>query len=315
MLTSMSRSAFVPAELKRGPFSIVEAARAGVSRRQLRGSSWRRISLGLYVWAGLRLSSKLILQATLRLLPSQAVFSGPTAAWLHGLDISPFDPIEVTLPPRSGILIRREVRVRRAVLNDADVVRRQEIQFTSALRTVFDLARHLPIIDAVANVDMALHNQIVDFDELRRYAEQQRRSRGLPQIARVLNLVEPATESPMESRLRMVLVMAGLPRPKVQVPLYDSKGRFICRPDLFYPDSELALEYDGSTHRDRLVEDNRRQNRLIASGIRLLRFTASDVYNRPDAVVDQIRTAIGPPSVEFRTKRAGLKGPSVDNRT
>jgi len=80
----------------------------------------------------------------------------------------------------------------------------------------------------------------------------------------------------MEARLRMLLIGAGLPRPQVQVALYDDQGRFLARTDLYYPDHRLALEYDGGTHRESLVEDNRRQNRLLRAGFRLLRFTASE---------------------------------------
>lgn len=93
----------------------------------------------------------------------------------------------------------------------------------------------------------------------------------------------------MESRLRMVLVLGGLPRPKAQVSIHDRGGRFIGRPDLYYEEHRLGIEYDGGVHRDSLAEDNRRQNRLLNVGIRLLRFTAGDVLNKPESVVDQVR--------------------------
>jgi very-short-patch-repair endonuclease len=54
----------------------------------------------------------------------------------------------------------------------------------------------------------------------------------------------------------------------------------------------LILEYDGANHRDRLVEDDRRQNRLLSAGFGLLRFTAADIYNRPDLVEWQVRDAL-----------------------
>jgi len=107
---------------------------------------------------------------------------------------------------------------------------------------------------------------------------------GIAQLRRVLDLAEPLAESPMETRLRLVLVLGGLPRPRAQVPLYDEGGRFLGRPDLYYPDHRLGIEYDGGTHRDSLADDDRRQNRLLDAGHRLLRFTAQDI-NRPDAVV------------------------------
>ena len=54
----------------------------------------------------------------------------------------------------------------------------------------------------------------------------------------------------------------------------------------------LAIEFDGGTHRDRMVEDNCRQNGLIGAGYRLLRFTAADVYGAPDTVAMQVRHAL-----------------------
>ena len=96
----------------------------------------------------------------------------------------------------------------------------------------------------------------------------------------------------MESRLRLLLVQAGLPRPEVQVPLHDADGRFIGRLDLYYRVQRLAIEFDGGAHRETLVEDNRRQNRLLNAGCRLLRFTAADVYSTPDAILAQVRVAL-----------------------
>jgi very-short-patch-repair endonuclease len=96
----------------------------------------------------------------------------------------------------------------------------------------------------------------------------------------------------MESRLRMLLVLGGLPRPQAQVTLTDRRGRFLGRPDLYYPDHRLGIEYDGGIHRDHLAEDNRRQNRLISDGIRLLRFTAGDILRTPDVMLAQVKTML-----------------------
>lgn len=96
----------------------------------------------------------------------------------------------------------------------------------------------------------------------------------------------------METRLRWVLIQAGLPCPEVQTDLYDSHGRLIGRADLFYPTVKLVLEYDGDNHRTRLVDDNRRQNRMIGAGFGILRFTATDVFQRSEIIVAQVRAAL-----------------------
>ena len=96
----------------------------------------------------------------------------------------------------------------------------------------------------------------------------------------------------METRLRMLVVLGGLPRPEAQVTIRDGWRRTVGRLDLYYRDRRLGLEYDGGQHRETLAEDNRRQNRLLEAGVRLLRFTAGDVFNNPDVVLAQVRSAL-----------------------
>ncbi|TMD14303.1 MAG: DUF559 domain-containing protein [Chloroflexi bacterium] len=83
--------------------------------------------------------------------------------------------------------------------------------------------------------------------------------------------------------------MPGFRALRFRRDLRDGDGRFVGRADLYYPAARLVIEYDGGNHRDRLVEDNRRQNLLVNAGFRLLRFTAADIYHRPDVVVAQVR--------------------------
>lgn len=71
----------------------------------------------------------------------------------------------------------------------------------------------------------------------------------------------------METRLRMELIKARLPRPCVQEELRDAEGSFVGRADLHYADRRLAIEYDGDNHRDRLVSDVRRQMLLSTPAI------------------------------------------------
>ena len=276
----------MPPELTGGPFTFVEAQRAGLTRRQLQGASWRRVGAGLYVWAGLTEGPALVLAAVLRRLPAAAAFSGRTAAWLHGLDLPPCDPIDVTVPTGCGVSARSGVSVHRTRLRDREVVERRGMPATSVLRTVLDLCRRSPLMEAMVAVDMALGKGLLDLAELRAH----------PGLWRVAELAEPKAESAMETRLRLLLVLAGLPRPEAQVPLYDANGRFVGRPDLYYSTHRLGLEYDGSTHRDSLVSDDRRQNRLLSAGYRLLRFTAADVHRAPDSVVAQVRGALAAPN-------------------
>ena len=293
----------VPAALRQGPFTFVEAQRAGLTRRQLQGSSWRRIGFGQYVWAGIQDDVELLLASIHSRLHMGAAFSGRTAAWLHGRDFPPCDPVEVTVPTDIGISRLAGVSLHRAALIGADLVVLRGLRTTSALRTVFNLGCRPPLTEGVVAVDMALHNGLVRLPELRAWTATHARLKGTRQFGRVVAKAEPLAASPMETRLRMLLVLAGLPRPEAQASLHDDKGRFLGRVDLYYPAHRLAIEYDGGTHRTRLVEDNRRQNLLLNADFRLLRFTFADIRETPALVVDQVKRALASTSVAARRRQ------------
>lgn len=197
----------------RGPFTILDARRAGLQRWHLEGASWKRVGRGSYVWSGLPDTDMLKLIAAARRLPPVAAFSGFTAAWLHGIDISRAD-IEVTVPEELGVRARSGIRVRRATLSEQDVVRIRSVRATAILRTIADVCGRLDLVEAVAIADSALHSRRVTVQQLTEWAKRHAGRPGIVRLKRVISLAEPASESPMESRLRMVLVLAGLPKPK-----------------------------------------------------------------------------------------------------
>ena len=179
--------------------------------------------------------------------------------------------------------------MRRSRFAEGDVVQVRGLPATSIVRTVCEVCCRLSLVEAVVLADAALHDRCSKIAELRSWAVAHAGQRGVKQLRQVLLHAEPAAQSPMESRLRMLLVLAGLPRPKAQAEIYNRMGRLIGRLDLYYENERLGIEYDGGLHRMQLAEDNRRQNLLLEAGVTLLRFTATDVYGRPEPVVNQVR--------------------------
>ena len=285
----MSRNQLTPEALARGPFTLIQARNSGLDHSHLRSRNWRRLGPGTYAWSGCPDGPMLKLQAASCRLPAAGAFSGLAAAWLHGLDVEPCNPIEVTIPKGEGVSGRSGMKVSRAQLNAGDVVCVDGMRTTAILRTLEDLSRRMSLVEATVIVDMALHAGAMELSGFKSWARTRRGGRGLINLRRVADHAEPKSESPMETRLRMLLVLGGLPRPAAQVPIHDRKGRFIGRPDLYYAERRLGLEYDGGTHRESLAEDNRRQNRLLEEGIRLLRFTSGDVMSKPGLIVTQVR--------------------------
>jgi very-short-patch-repair endonuclease len=288
----------VPAELRQGPFTLAQAATAGLTRWHLRSRAWRRVAPGVYVWAGLAQGPLLTLRAIALRLPTGAAFSGQTAAWLHGLDVEPCAPVSVIVPLGSTLNRGAPVKVSRATLPAEEVVSCRGLPTTCSTRTIFDLCRVLALPDAVALTDAALKRRLLTWDELA--AVGRRSSRHVSSLRRVLELANPRSESMMESRLRVLLVEGGLPKPEVQVVLFDDVGRILARADLYYPSHRLVIEYDGSTHRHSLIDDDQRQNRLLSARYRLLRFTAPDVLRTPNATVAQVRGILTGPSEHKR---------------
>ncbi|MBO0702468.1 MAG: DUF559 domain-containing protein [Candidatus Dormibacteraeota bacterium] len=288
----MSRHCHVPEELKNQPFTLEQARTYGLTRDHLRGSAWRRVSRGWYRWAGCTPTEEVLLETIRRMVPPDSAFSGRTAARLLGLDVPAARKPEVIVQRPTGITERVEATVSRARLPSTEVVTRGGFRITSPVRTCFDLVRQLSLVEAVVVVDMALHAGLMELDEFRSYLEERAGAAGITAARHAVEFAEPKSESPQETRLRMLLVRGGLPRPEAQVSVHDAAGTFAGRLDLYYPDARLGIEYDGENHRDRLTDDNRRQNRLLKLGIRLLRYTGPDLRERPHVIVREVGTAL-----------------------
>jgi len=285
----MARRPFVPAELKSRVFHFSEASRLGVSKHRLRGPIWIRLGGGFYAFREIAESPMVRLSAAMQRLPEEAAFSGRTASWLHALEDTLGSPIEVTVASTSRFA---GLSIRRAQLAADEVVIRRGLRTTSPLRTVADLGCRLPLVEAVVVLDRALHQRLVRVEQVKHWAEVHRGTRGVARLRKAIELAEPRSESPMETRIRLLLVLAGLPRPKVQVSV-GNEASFLGRVDLYYPDHRLIIEFDGGTHRNTLAADNRRQNRLVEAGFVVLRFTASDVLGDPASVVEIVRKSVG----------------------
>ena len=290
-ILGVGRKPLVPDALTRGPFTLEDARSAGLKRWHLEGASWKRLARGTYIWACADESPISMLCAASRRLPREAAFSGLTAAWLHGLDVEPCAPIEVVAPRAIGLSARAGMRVHRS-LSQLHVVEVRGLRATTLVQSIVDICARVSLLEAIVVVDAALHTRKLTISHLSQWALARPGRKGIQKLRRVISLAEPATESPMESRLRVVLDLGGLPKPKVQVPVYDRDGRFVGRPDLYYEQAMLGIEFDGGVHRNALVVDNRRQNALLNAGVRLLRFTSADVMRQPASVVRQVRALL-----------------------
>ena len=123
-------------------------------------------------------------------------------------------------------------------------------------------------------------------------------------MRRAAALVRDRVDSPPESRLRLCLVLAGLPEPVCNLDLGDETF-FIATPDLAYLVHRLLLEYEGDHHRtDRAQwqKDIKRERQLRKAGYEVLRVTAETLRHPRELVAD----------VHALLLKAGYSGPAPE---
>lgn len=261
-----------------------------LTQEELRSSAWRRLFHGVYADARLPASFGLRVRGARLLMPGTAVFCGRTAAYLHGVTglVDADSPVELVVPTSSRAGAAVGLRVRRAAVDLSDMTQRGPFRFTNGVRTAVDIARFEPLLDAVPALDALVAARVVGEAPLAEAATALRGVRGAERCRRAVPLVDPRAESPQESRLRVLLALAGLPA--VPQHVVRDAGGFVARVDLAYPELRVAVEYDGAWHgaADQLRRDRRRLNRLVAAGWTVLHVTAADLH-RPDALIAQLR--------------------------
>lgn len=287
----------VPDELLSGPFRSAHAVGLGLTYQQLRGDRFRRLFRDVYVSAQLETTIELRCRGAELVLCDSAVFCGITAARLYGLPVPADDKrIHVAVPADTPTPTRlRGLAVHRAWLPPEHVRNWRGLRVQSPERAFLDLAATLPRVDLVIAGDAMLHRALTTREALGGLVPVSRRRRGKRCAAAALPLLEPGAESPMETRLRMVLIDAGLPRPLANVDVFDEWGEWIARPDLLYPEAQIVIEYEGAHHRTdarQFSHDLARGDLLVQQGYLVLRYEARHVFRQPDRIINRVGTAL-----------------------
>jgi hypothetical protein len=290
MVSQVSRRAFVPPELLSGPFTTATAIALGLTHAALQSAPWRRLFRDVWVHVDVPDTREVRLSAVRLILPDRATVCGLTAAWLHGVDVRRIDDLDIHVgfPPGTRVRRRAGLDVCQETLAESDVVIVDGLRVTSPLRTAFDCARWLRGAERVVVLDALTHSRLVSVDEIAAYIAGKRRLRNLRVAEKVLHLVDPLAESPMETRLRLLLIDAGLPRPTSQFNVFDDRGRFVGRLDLAFEKQKVAVEYDGAQHWEERRHDDRRRTRLRELGWVILVYSSSDYYGRRQEIVSEV---------------------------
>ena len=221
------------------PFRASQASKHGYGRGALRGRGVRRELRGVYVdaWVETGLSTRIA--AARLVLPADAEVDGVTALQLLGIEVGTLGPLRlVTAHPHQ--VRRAGLRVRRSTPAVVAGAARPVAAFLAA-------ARDLDLVELVAAGDWLVRLQLAAPDELVAAAARFR-GRAAGHARRAAALVRRRVDSVQETRLRLAIVLAGLPEPEVN-PTMTVGGRRLGRVDLLLRRWRIVVEYEGDQHR------------------------------------------------------------------
>ena len=162
---------------------------------------------------------------------------------------------------------------------------------TDPITTFLELAGSLSLVDLVVLGDAIVKKYRIPPKRLLRAA---RRSTDYyaAAAARAASYVRKGVDSPMETRLRMLIVLSGLPEPLTNVRLINDDGTWRRRFDLCYPGIKLIVEYDGRQHADDPAQwrrDLERREEFDDEGYRIIVVTSEGIFVEPDRTLQRIR--------------------------
>ena len=131
-------------------------------------------------------------------------------------------------------------------------------------------------------------------DQLRRFCAATKRWHSR-RARRGAAYVRDGVDSPMETRLRMLLVLAGLPEPEVNHKIRDARGWVLRRLDLSYPAARLIVEYDGRHHaesRGQWKSDLERREELDEQDWRLIVVVSDGIFKHPEHTIARVARAL-----------------------
>jgi hypothetical protein len=274
-----------------GPFRRRDGIAAGLTPRQVNGPHFRLVTKDVHVPSESPLNLPTRCVAFQLAVDLPLVFSHFTAAELYELPIERDPKIHISI--RSEIEPRMRGLTAHRVLDLGDVWTVHGLPVTSPGRTFVDLAAKLDLVSLVGAGDvLGRRSSLAEIDRALRLGPGRR---GIRLAREARALLNPAAKSIMETRTRLILVFAGVPRLDVNRLAIGRDGRPFAEPDLGEHDVLVGLEIEGSHHQSdprQWERDIGRDARYRDNGWHLIKVTKSDIFLRPQWIVEQVTSAL-----------------------
>jgi hypothetical protein len=230
------------------------------------------------------------IRAALLVHPEGAIASHYSAARIHRLPVPDHFFEHVTVFRAQDRRYRPELKSH-VTIRPRHVQEVRGIPVLDPVSTFIQLAGSLSLVDLVVLGDAIVRRFNMAPKRLLRLC---RRSGDYyaGRAAVAAGYVRRGVDSPMESRLRMLIVLAGLPEPSTNVRLVNEDGSWHRRFDLCYPGIKLIVEYDGRQHADDRAQWKRdldRREEFDDEGYRILVVTAEGIYAQPQRTLERVR--------------------------
>jgi hypothetical protein len=271
----------------------------GLSRRAIGGRVERgllqEVYLGVYVLGARRITRRGRWMAAVLAAGEGAVLSHRSAARLWRLLPPAAEVIDVICPPDR--IVRRKGIVNHSFqLREDEWLMEDGIPVTSPFRTIFDLAA----VSKMRELERAFHEaearEMKDRVSLPMLLERYPGRRGTTNLRALLEAGEPVgiTRNAFEEAFLALVDAHGVPRPRMNADLA-LRGRFF-EIDALWEEQRVAVELDSrSIHgtRKRFESDRQRDRILVAEGFRTMRITWRQLQEEPEAIVADLKSALG----------------------
>lgn len=281
------------------PFTRAAGMQAGIPARDFRGSRFRQLLRAVYVDGDVEVTPRIRALAALTLFRSSAFASHVSAARVYGVPVPAFPDEHVSVVDPDHRRVRDGVRCHVRPSPQVRVV--AGVRVSAPVQMFVEMSSLLTLVDLVVVGDHLVRKGRASCDELIAGCVDVPGAAG--RLARrAAALVRQGVDSPMETRLRLLIVLAGIPEPEVNLTIRDVLGDPIRRYDLAWPLVRVIVEYDGRHHVERVEQwqsDLERREQIDDDDWRILVVISNGIFVEPGATVDRV----------FRLlRRRGLSG-------